>query len=144
MQKQISRRSLLAAGAATALTVLGKQSYAGDVRKTRARPNILWIVSEDNNPFIGAYGDIAISETTRRIGYTLSTVRFSGRWPLTRRGKRLIGQGASAQCKRAFLLKSPPKSCTTCRPIRTNSSISALSPSTPRGSRPCAVCSMLT
>lgn len=24
---------------------------------TGARPNILWIVSEDNNPFIGAYGD---------------------------------------------------------------------------------------
>jgi len=25
---------------------------------TRERPNILWLVSEDNNPFIGAYGDV--------------------------------------------------------------------------------------
>jgi hypothetical protein len=26
-------------------------------RGARERPNILWLVSEDNNPFIGAYGD---------------------------------------------------------------------------------------
>jgi arylsulfatase A-like enzyme len=40
---------------ATALAAVASVSDAAG--KTRQRPNILWLVSEDNNPFIGAYGD---------------------------------------------------------------------------------------
>jgi len=32
-------------------------SFAGLWARGAERPNILWIVSEDNNPYIGAYGD---------------------------------------------------------------------------------------
>lgn len=49
-----SRRTFLKAGAAGALAAVsstGLRARAGE------RPNIVWIVSEDNNPFIGAYGD---------------------------------------------------------------------------------------
>lgn len=38
---------------ATALAAVAGVSEAA----ARKRPNILWLVSEDNNPFIGAYGD---------------------------------------------------------------------------------------
>ena len=51
-----SRREFVQAGAlATALSaVVGLDGADAEARK---RPNILWLVSEDNNPFIGAYGD---------------------------------------------------------------------------------------
>jgi arylsulfatase A-like enzyme len=51
----VSRRLLLGTGAglAAAAAVPAKSRPAGDT----SRPNILWIVSEDNNPYIGAYGD---------------------------------------------------------------------------------------
>src|SRR5688572_26156645 len=53
MANNCSRRAVLA-GAAGMLA-------AGVVRKIAAagesKPNILWLVSEDNNPLIGAYGD---------------------------------------------------------------------------------------
>jgi arylsulfatase A-like enzyme len=33
-----------------------------------ARPNILWIVSEDNNPYLGCYGDaLARTPTIDRL-----------------------------------------------------------------------------
>ncbi|MFX4088655.1 sulfatase-like hydrolase/transferase [Sphingobium yanoikuyae] len=51
----INRRNLLAAGAAAAAASLSDVAMGKD--KGAARPNILWLVSEDNNPFIGAYGD---------------------------------------------------------------------------------------
>ncbi len=44
----MTRRSAVAAALATA---------AGSAQAGEERPNILWLVSEDNNPFIGAYGD---------------------------------------------------------------------------------------
>lgn len=47
-----SRRKFLTAGAAAA--ALSAVAVADGAAK---RPNILWLVSEDNNPFIGAYGD---------------------------------------------------------------------------------------
>lgn len=57
MSKPVSRRSLLTAGfSAAALAALSSGSRAAG-NKPRSRPNILWLVSEDNNPFIGAYGD---------------------------------------------------------------------------------------
>lgn len=52
-----TRRSLLTAGfSAAALAALSSGSRAAG-NKADARPNILWLVSEDNFPFIGAYGD---------------------------------------------------------------------------------------
>ena len=50
----LNRRDLLAAGAMTAATSL---SHGALGKEERALPNILWLVSEDNNSFIGAYGD---------------------------------------------------------------------------------------
>lgn len=54
MSAELSRRGVLGslAGAA-ALAAAGRAAAA----PTSNRPNILWIVSEDNNPYIGAYGD---------------------------------------------------------------------------------------
>ncbi|ANI77283.1 sulfatase-like hydrolase/transferase [Sphingobium sp. EP60837] len=49
----ISRRGLMAATAAFGIAA----SAIGARPKPTPRPNILWLVSEDNNPFIGAYGD---------------------------------------------------------------------------------------
>jgi arylsulfatase A-like enzyme len=51
-----SRRAFLAgsAGVAAAAAV-GTPARAG--AQPQGRPNVLWFISEDNNPFIGAYGD---------------------------------------------------------------------------------------
>jgi len=44
-------------------------AVAGSAQAGEARPNILWLVSEDNNPFIGAYGDaLAHTPTIDRLG----------------------------------------------------------------------------
>jgi len=32
-------------------------AHAGEASQADQRPNILWITSEDNGPFLGAYGD---------------------------------------------------------------------------------------
>jgi hypothetical protein len=50
-----TRRDVLSAGAA-AMTASGLTS-GRVVGGAPSRPNILWLVSEDNNPLIGAYGD---------------------------------------------------------------------------------------
>lgn len=50
----LSRRQLLRAGVAGAATVAGARALNA---QPHGRPNILWLVSEDNNPRIGAYGD---------------------------------------------------------------------------------------
>ena len=50
---QLSRRAALGTlGAAAAAASAPVRAATGT-----ARPNILWLVSEDNNPYIGAYGD---------------------------------------------------------------------------------------
>ena len=49
-----SRRQFLKAGATGALAAVSASALRAQTGK---RPNIIWIVSEDNNPFIGAYGD---------------------------------------------------------------------------------------
>jgi len=51
---RVSRRGVLQAGAAAAAALISASVSAADRRE---RPNILWLVSEDNNPLIGAYGD---------------------------------------------------------------------------------------
>ncbi|MEH3107529.1 MAG: sulfatase-like hydrolase/transferase [Sphingomonas fennica] len=47
----VSRRAVLAGAAAAGVAAAAVRAAPGE------RPNILWLVSEDNNPFIGAYGD---------------------------------------------------------------------------------------
>lgn len=47
------RHVLVGIGAAAA----GAAASAAGATASYARPNILWIVSEDNNPYVGAYGD---------------------------------------------------------------------------------------
>jgi arylsulfatase A-like enzyme len=54
--KRLSRRTLLTAGAGAAALAAFERGSAAET-KSRSRPNILWLVSEDNYPFIGAYGD---------------------------------------------------------------------------------------
>nr|AGU10871.1 Sulfatase [uncultured organism] len=49
-----SRREVLGAGGAAVATLASASTSAAGGPD---RPNILWLVSEDNNPFIGAYGD---------------------------------------------------------------------------------------
>lgn len=51
MSGRINRRGMI--GLAAAATVAARTASAA----TAGRPNILWLVSEDNNPFAGAYGD---------------------------------------------------------------------------------------
>lgn len=63
---EISRRTLLSAGAAGALSAAASEAFAAPAAKKR--PNILWLVSEDNNPFLHAYGDpLAHSPTIDRL-----------------------------------------------------------------------------
>ena len=50
-----TRRKLLYSGMAAGLA--SQALGAANAAEPLARPNILWLVSEDNNPFIGAYGD---------------------------------------------------------------------------------------
>lgn len=55
----VSRRDVIGSAAGGALAALAArgEAMANGSRPTTALPNILWLVSEDNNPFIGAYGD---------------------------------------------------------------------------------------
>lgn len=48
-----TRRSVVSGAGALALASLARSARSAQ----GARPNILWLVSEDNNPFIGAYGE---------------------------------------------------------------------------------------
>ena len=54
-----TRRQTVAGAAAATLAVDG-----GGQAATPARPNILWLVSEDNNPLLGCYGDKLASTPT--------------------------------------------------------------------------------
>ena len=56
MSEQVTRRTFLAASATAAALAAFDPGRAADDR-SRPRPNILWLVSEDNAPLIGAYGD---------------------------------------------------------------------------------------
>lgn len=59
---RISRRRVLAGAAAIA--TVPKAAFTAQ----EARPNIVWLVSEDNGPFIGAYGDrLARTPTIDRL-----------------------------------------------------------------------------
>lgn len=56
LNQDLSRRSLLAAGLAGGVAAPFVAS-AQPRGIPAGRPNILWMVSEDNNPYLGAYGD---------------------------------------------------------------------------------------
>lgn len=63
----ISRRRFLGGVAAGLAAVSVAPPPAFAVRR-RKRPNILWLVSEDNNPYLGAYGDrVARTPTLDRL-----------------------------------------------------------------------------
>ncbi|NBC35068.1 sulfatase-like hydrolase/transferase [Novosphingobium sp. FSY-8] len=51
---QVTRRGAMRAVAAVAASTAATGALAAQPGE---RPNILWIVSEDNNPYVGAYGD---------------------------------------------------------------------------------------
>jgi arylsulfatase A-like enzyme len=72
-EQGIDRRGFLAGGAG------GLAALAGVAPAARAssaeRPNVLWLVSEDNNPYIGAYGD-ALARTPAIDGLARDGVRF--------------------------------------------------------------------
>ncbi len=51
-----SRRKFCKSISAAALSA-GLISPARSFEADRGRPNILWLVSEDNGPFLGCYGD---------------------------------------------------------------------------------------
>ena len=53
----LNRREFLKAAAGLAGAGLAAGTAAAEAREAGARPNILWIVSEDNNPYMGCYGD---------------------------------------------------------------------------------------
>lgn len=58
MSEGVDRRSFLAggAGAIGALSTMSALTAAAEAHGV-GRPNFVWFLSEDNNPFIGAYGD---------------------------------------------------------------------------------------
>ena len=57
----VCRRDIVS-GAAAGLLVAGAETAFAKPPPSQPSPNILWLVSEDNNPLIGAYGD--------RLAYT--------------------------------------------------------------------------
>ena len=71
-----TRREFLARTAlgAAALTVAGRGSARG-AKAPRQRPNILWLTSEDNSPYLGCYGD-ELARTPALDGLAGQGVRF--------------------------------------------------------------------
>lgn len=75
MSRPVSRRTFVAAGGAAAALVAFERGLAKEP-KTAGRPNILWLVSEDNFPFIGAYGD-PLAHTPTIDALAASGVRYA-------------------------------------------------------------------
>lgn len=72
-EQGIDRRGFLAGGAGGLAALTGVAPVA---RAAAAeRPNVLWLVSEDNNPYIGAYGD-ALARTPTIDRLARDGVRF--------------------------------------------------------------------
>jgi arylsulfatase A-like enzyme len=55
VRNEPTRRDVLRATVASVMSAVVAPVVDGQARA--ARPNILWVVSEDNNPFLGCYGD---------------------------------------------------------------------------------------
>ncbi len=67
MNKQTRRQFLRTAGFTAAVCSLPIRALQG--KQSSDRPNILWITSEDNSPYLGCYGD--------KLAYTPNLDRFS-------------------------------------------------------------------
>src|SRR5688500_5727904 len=65
----VDRRSFLARGAGGVAALSAVSAVAAEAEVSGGeRPNILWFLTEDNNPFIGAYGDpVANTPTIDRL-----------------------------------------------------------------------------
>jgi arylsulfatase A-like enzyme len=55
MKNRYDRRDFLKGAGVAALSLSAGRAMGGEM-SAGPRPNILWIVSEDNNPFLGCYG----------------------------------------------------------------------------------------
>jgi len=65
---ELDRRTLLKGGAAAVGGLALGFQPSSTAAATGDRPNVLWLVSEDNNPYIGAYGDpLARTPTIDRL-----------------------------------------------------------------------------
>lgn len=70
----MSRRRALQSSIGATLLGAG-HALAGTDANSGERPNILWLVSEDNNPFIGAYGD-TVAHTPHLDAFARAGVRY--------------------------------------------------------------------
>ncbi len=70
----VNRRQVLIGGAAGALAALAPR-IAWAEQKTGQRPNILCLTSEDNNPFLGCYGD-EVAQTPTLDALAAEGVRY--------------------------------------------------------------------
>ncbi|GAA1018773.1 hypothetical protein Aple_026160 [Acrocarpospora pleiomorpha] len=79
--QRLSRRSLLATTGA-AVTAAAMPGLARAEGSSPGRPNILWLVSEDNNPYIGAYGD-SLAQTPTIDALARDGVRYRNAFSTT-------------------------------------------------------------
>ncbi len=75
VKKTVSRRAFVSAGGAAAALTAFERGLAKQP-KSSGRPNILWLVSEDNFPFIGAYGE-RLARTPAIDALAASGVRYA-------------------------------------------------------------------
>ena len=68
-RRSLDRRSFLAGSAAAAGTLLAASGPArARASRRRGRPNVLWFISDDASPYLGAYGDrVARTPTIDRL-----------------------------------------------------------------------------
>jgi arylsulfatase A-like enzyme len=102
---KFSRRDILT-GAPSAL--LGAAAAAQPLVPPERLPNILWLVSEDNNPFIGSYGD--------RIAHTPNLDALARRGVLYR--KAYSNYPVCAPSRFAILTGINPESCAPAQHMR--------------------------
>jgi len=84
----VSRRDIVS-GAAAGLLVAGAETAFAKPPPSQPSPNILWLVSEDNNPLIGAYGDrLAYTPNIDALAHGGLLYRHVGTDTLSRPGRK--------------------------------------------------------
>lgn len=101
----ISRRQALGAGA---LGLISAAAGANPLQQGVERPNILWLVSEDNNPYIGAYGD-KLAHTPNIDSLALKGVRYRNAYS---------DAPVCAPSRFAMLTGMDPRSCSPAQHMR--------------------------
>lgn len=106
MTTPLNRRTFLSstAAAVTANTLLNPSSQAQD----SARPNILWITSEDNGPHLGAYGD-TYADTPNLDALAAKGMIFTNAWstaPVCAPARTTIISGMYPPCLGAEHMRS--------------------------------------